>query len=287
MQVEVIRARGDLFKFKGEAYGRRQAGRRGRVRRHGGGDPADDRDPSDRHRRSRRHSWRDDVEIGPFCIVGAGRRPWATRVRLLSHVVVEGVHRDRARTAIVHPFAVLGGAPQHLGHKGEPTRLVIGARNIIREQVTMHTGTAAGPRRDPRSAPTASSWSGCHVAHDCIGRRPRGAGQRRHPGRPRDRRRLRVRGRPGRRAPVHAASAAIAFIGGLAAVTKDVIPFGSVWGNHAHLEGLNLVGLKRRGLHARDHQRPARRLPPAVRRRRHLPGAAGGRGAEPSPPRPR
>ena len=36
-------------------------------------------------------------------------------------------------------------------------------------------------------------------------------------------------------------------IGGLAAVTKDVIPFGSVWGNHAHLEGLNLVGLKRRG----------------------------------------
>jgi UDP-N-acetylglucosamine acyltransferase len=38
-----------------------------------------------------------------------------------------------------------------------------------------------------------------------------------------------------------------AFVGGLAAVTKDVIPFGSVWGNHAHLEGLNLVGLKRRG----------------------------------------
>jgi UDP-N-acetylglucosamine acyltransferase len=37
------------------------------------------------------------------------------------------------------------------------------------------------------------------------------------------------------------------FIGGLSAVTKDVIPFGSVWGNHAHLEGLNLVGLKRRG----------------------------------------
>jgi UDP-N-acetylglucosamine acyltransferase len=42
-----------------------------------------------------------------------------------------------------------------------------------------------------------------------------------------------------------------AFIGGLAAVTRDVIPFGSVWGNHAHLEGLNLVGLKRRGF-ARD-----------------------------------
>ena len=37
------------------------------------------------------------------------------------------------------------------------------------------------------------------------------------------------------------------FIGGLAAVTKDVIPYGSVWGNHAHLEGLNLVGLRRRG----------------------------------------
>jgi UDP-N-acetylglucosamine acyltransferase len=68
------------------------------------------------------------------------------------------------------------------------------------------------------------------------------------------------------------------FIGGLAAVTKDVIPYGSVWGNHAHLEGLNLVGLKRRGFTREAINALARRLPPAVRRRRHLPGAPGRRG---------
>ncbi len=70
-----------------------------------------------------------------------------------------------------------------------------------------------------------------------------------------------------------------AFIGGLAAVTKDVIPFGSVWGNHAHLEGLNLVGLKRRGFtrEAINDLRAAYRL--LFAEGRHLSGAGGRRGA--------
>ena len=63
------------------------------------------------------------------------------------------------------------------------------------------------------------------------------------------------------------------FIGGLAAVTKDVIPYGSVWGNHAHLEGLNLVGLKRRGFTREtiNELRSAYRL--LFAERGHLPGA--------------
>jgi UDP-N-acetylglucosamine acyltransferase len=185
----------------------------------------------------------EDVEIGPYCIVGAdvtlGRG-----VVLRSHVVVEG-HTEIGEACEVYPFASLGAAPQHTAHKGEPTRLVVGARNLIREQVTMHAGTAVG-----RGVTTVGSdglfYVGAHVAHDCV------VGDH--------------------VIMINAATIAghvtvedfailgglsavaqylrigrHAFIGGMAGVNHDVIPFGNVWGNHAHMEGLNLVGLKRRG----------------------------------------
>lgn len=184
-----------------------------------------------------------DVEIGPYCLIG----PDVTLndgVRLLSHVVVEG-ETTIGTSCVVHPFANLGGPPQHSAHKGEITKLLIGDRNTIREHVTMHTGTVGG-----RGVTTVGSDSlfmaGSHVAHDCIvGNNVVMANAATLGGH------------------VHMADFVFmgglaachqygrigrySFIGGLAAVTKDVIPFGSVWGNHAHLEGLNLVGLRRRG----------------------------------------
>jgi UDP-N-acetylglucosamine acyltransferase len=183
------------------------------------------------------------VEIGPYCIVGETVTLGAN-VRLASHVVVEGV-TEIGDDCEVRAFANLGGPPQHLAYKGEPTRLVIGPRNIIREHVTMHTGTASG-----RGVTTVGSdglhMVGSHVAHDCIiGDHvvlAQGATVGGHV----------VMGDyvfMGGLAAVHQFTriGRYAFVGGLAAVTKDVIPYGSVWGNHAHLEGLNLVGLKRRG----------------------------------------
>ena len=185
----------------------------------------------------------EDVEIGPYCTVGANVKLGA-RTTLRSHVVIEG-HTEIGDDCEIYPFASLGAAPQHAAHKGEPTRLIVGARNLIREQVTMHTGTAIG-----RGVTTVGAdglfYVGAHVAHDCIvgdhvvmtntatigghvtledyvilGGLSAVAQY----------------GRIGRHA----------FIGGMAGVNHDVIPFGNVWGNHAHLEGLNLVGLKRRG----------------------------------------
>jgi UDP-N-acetylglucosamine acyltransferase len=183
------------------------------------------------------------VDIGPYCIVGDGVK-LGRNVRLTSHVVVEGV-TEVGEDSIIHAFANIGGPPQHLAHKGEPTRLLIGPRNIIREHVTFHTGTASG-----RGVTTIGAdglyMVGSHVAHDCIvGNNvvlAKGATLGGHV----------VMDDfvfMGGLAAVHQFSRVgrYAFIGGLAAVTKDVIPFGSVWGNHAHLEGLNLVGLKRRG----------------------------------------
>lgn len=184
-----------------------------------------------------------DVEIGPYCIVG-GSVTLGDRVRLQSHVSVQGVTTIGA-DCVVHPFAVLGGPPQHTGHKGEPTRLEIGERNLIREHSTMHTGTVMG-HGVTRIGSDGLFMAGSHVAHDCVvGDRvvmAQGAIIGGH---------VTVEDFVfvGAMAGAHQFSriGRYAFIGGLAAVTKDVIPYGSVWGNHAHLEGLNLIGLKRRG----------------------------------------
>ena len=184
-----------------------------------------------------------DVEIGAFCTIGP-QVQLGDGVRLVSHVVVEGATQIGANTTI-HPFAVLGGAPQHLAHKGEDTRLVIGERNIIREHVTMHTGTVGGG-----GVTTVGSDSlymvGAHVAHDCVvGDRVTFANNATLGGHV-------VIGDfvfMGGLCAVHQFTriGRYSFVGGGGVVTKDIIPYGSVWGNHAHLEGLNLVGLKRRG----------------------------------------
>jgi len=185
----------------------------------------------------------EEVEIGPYCIVGEHVK-LGDRTRLISHVVIEG-WTQVGEDCVLHPFACLGSPPQHLAYKGEPTRLVVGDRNIVREHVTMHLGTPGG-----RGVTTVGSdgffMAQAHIAHDCIVADrvilAHGATLGGHV-------KVDEFAIVGGLAAVHQYSRVGRHvnIGGLAAVTKDVIPFGSVWGNHAHLEGLNLVGLKRRG----------------------------------------
>jgi len=79
------------------------------------------------------------VEIGPFCVVGP-EVELGDRVRLISHVSVEGRTRVGAET-VLYPFSSIGHRPQDLKYHGEPSELVIGARNQIRENVTMNPGT--------------------------------------------------------------------------------------------------------------------------------------------------
>ncbi|MDP1631870.1 MAG: acyl-ACP--UDP-N-acetylglucosamine O-acyltransferase [Caulobacter sp.] len=183
------------------------------------------------------------VEIGPYCIVGAGAT-LARGVRLLSHAIVEGV-TEIGEDCVLHPFACLGGAPQHSAHRGEPTRVVVGPRNVFREHVTVHAGTAGGRAVTTIGADGLFMVS-THIGHDCV------IGDK-------------VTMAPSVAVGGHVTVSDFVFLGGLAAihqytrvgrhafvggggiVTKDVIPYGSVWGNHAHLEGLNLIGLKRRG----------------------------------------
>jgi UDP-N-acetylglucosamine acyltransferase len=107
----------------------------------------------------------DDVSIGPFSIIGADVEIGAGTT-VAAHVVIHGpctIGRDNR----IHSFASLGDAPQDLSYAGEPTRLEIGDRNVIREYVTINRGTPKD-----RALTTVGSdnllMAYCHIAHDCV-----------------------------------------------------------------------------------------------------------------------
>lgn len=185
----------------------------------------------------------DDVEVGPWCVVGSGVTLEAG-VRLISHVVVQQDTTVGART-VIHPFAVIGGDPQHSGYKGEPVRLEIGSDNVIREHSTFNRGTPQGTGVT-RVGSNGLFMTGAHVGHDCVvGDHVVMANNATLGGHAQIGDRVFLGGLAAVHQNGRVGQGAI--VGGLAAVTRDVIPYGSAWGNHARLHGLNLIGLKRKG----------------------------------------
>ena len=184
------------------------------------------------------------VRIGPFCHVG----PLAVigdNVELMSHVVVMG---DTAigENCRVFPHAILGAEPQNTAYKGERTKLVIGRNATIREGVTMHTGTGSS-RGITTVGDNCMFLAYSHIAHDCVlGDNVTFANNVMIGGHAVIGDRVIIGGGAG----VHQFCRVghHSFIGGLAAVTKDVIPYALVMGNRAFLAGPNLVGLKRSGM---------------------------------------
>ena len=185
----------------------------------------------------------DGVKIGPYSTVGSNVS-LAEGVSLASHVNVDGDTEIGAGTT-VWPFASLGTAPQDLKYKGEPTKLMIGARCMIREHVTMNIGTEGGGGTT-RVGDGCLFMVGSHVAHDCqLGKQVIMANNATLAGHVE----IDDFAVLGGLSAVHqfVRIGAHTMIGGMAGVERDVIPFGSVIGNRAHLAGLNLVGMKRRG----------------------------------------
>jgi UDP-N-acetylglucosamine acyltransferase len=185
----------------------------------------------------------DDVVIGPWSTVGPGVT-LDEGVMLVSHVVVQQDTRIGART-VVHPFAVIGGDPQHNGYKGETVRLEIGADNSIREHCTFNRGTPQGSGVT-RVGSNNLFMTGAHVGHDAVvGNNVVMANNATLGGHAEIGDKVFLGGLCAVHQNGRVGQGAI--VGGLAAVTRDVIPYGSAWGNHARLHGLNLIGLKRKG----------------------------------------
>ena len=186
--------------------------------------------------------------IGPFCHVGPEVR-LAEGVELKSHVVVKGDTEIGANT-VVFSFAVIGEIPQDLKFDGEHSRLVIGARNRIREHVTMNPGTKGGGGVTV-IGDDGLFMAGCHIAHDArIGDRVIVVNNSAVAGHCIIEDDVIIGGLSGIHQFVRIGRGAI--IGAVTMVTNDVIPYGLVQGPRGALDGLNLVGLKRRGVARSD-----------------------------------
>ncbi len=184
-----------------------------------------------------------ECRIGPFCLIGPDV-VLDRGVEVKSHAVITGRTEIGADTTIF-PFATIGEIPQDLKFHGEVTSLVIGARNRIREHVTINVGTEGGGGVT-RIGDDGLFMAGSHVAHDCqIGNRVilvNNAALAGHCVLEDD---VIVGGLSGVHQFVRIGRGAM--IGAVTMVTADVIPHGLVQGPRGTLDGLNLVGLKRRG----------------------------------------
>ncbi|SDG38939.1 acyl-ACP--UDP-N-acetylglucosamine O-acyltransferase [Thalassobaculum litoreum] len=184
------------------------------------------------------------VRIGAFSIVGP-EVSLGDGCVLHGHVVVGGRTTIGPRTQIF-PFASIGLQPQDLKYKGEPSTLEIGADNVIREHVTMNPGTEGGGMVT-RIGNGCLFMVGVHVGHDCqVGNQVIMANNATLAGH------VTVQDFAvlGGLSAVHqfARIGRYAMVGGVTGVERDVIPFGSVMGDRARLSGINIVGMKRRGL---------------------------------------
>ena len=186
--------------------------------------------------------------IGPFCHIG----PDVTlgdECTLKSHVVITGQTSIGAGSTI-YSFACIGEVPQDLKFQGEKTRLEIGARARIRENVTVNTGTAGGGGVT-RIGDDCLLMAGCHVAHDVrIGDRVIVVNNAALAGHCVIEDDVILGGLSGVHQFVRIGRGAI--IGAVTMVTNDVIPYGLVQAQRGVLDGLNLVGLKRRGVGRAD-----------------------------------
>lgn len=188
-----------------------------------------------------------DVEIGPYSVIEAGVQ-LGDRCKLHSHVVIHG-QSEIGTDNEFFPFAAIGIKSQDLKYAGEPTSLIIGDRNVFRENSTVHRGTTEETITQIGSNNLFLSYS--HVAHDCL------VGNHVI---------LSNNGTLAGHVIVedHAILSGLSavhqfcrlgqhsIVGGCAKIVQDVPPFTIVDGNPASVRGINQVGLQRRGFSEDD-----------------------------------
>ena len=187
-------------------------------------------------------------DIGPFALIGP-EVTLAANVTVKSHAVVTG-WTEVGEGTVIFPFATVGEVPQDLKYHGERTRLIVGARCRIREGATLNTGTEGGGGIT-RVGDDCLIMTGAHVGHDAqIGNRVILVNHVAIAGHCSLGDDVIVGGLSGVHQWVRIGQGAI--IGAVTMVTNDVIPYGLVQAPRGELDGLNLVGLKRRGVDRAD-----------------------------------
>ena len=188
------------------------------------------------------------AQIGPYCTIG----PHVTigdGCRLIAHVNVTG-HTAIGPRTVIHPFASLGSPPQSFSYRGGRTRLTVGADCDIRENVTMNTGTEEDSAHT-RVGDKCFLMVGTHVGHDCqVGNNIVFANNTMLGGHVTVGDKVVFGGNVAVRQFVRIGEGAM--IVGMSGVRADVIPFGMAQGPLAFLVGLNVVGMRRRGLSKSD-----------------------------------
>ena len=186
----------------------------------------------------------ENVQIGPYTVIGPNVEIGQGTV-IQSHVNITGQTKI-GKNNIIYPFASIGNDPQDLKFQGEETRLEIGDNNKIREYVTINPGTKGGGGLTKVNNNCLFMVS-AHIAHDCfVGNNvilannvPLGG-----------------HAHIGDNAIIGGNSAVQQFtrvgksamIGGMCGVVRDIIPYGIAHGNRSVLQGLNLIGLRRKNI---------------------------------------
>ena len=182
------------------------------------------------------------VNIGPFCNIGPNVQ-LSDGVELISHVHIEG-NTIIGKNTKIFPFASIGTQPQDLKFNNEENSLLIGEQNIIREYVTINPGTEGGGSKTIIGNNCLFMISS-HIAHDCIiGDNVIIANNVPLGGHVTIEDSVVIGGNSA--VQQFTRIGRLAMIGGMTGVLKDVTPFGLSIGNRNYLQGLNLIGLRRK-----------------------------------------
>ena len=185
-----------------------------------------------------------NVNIGPYTVIGPNVEI-GEETEIQSHVNIKG-NTKIGKNNKIYPFASIGNDPQDLKYQGEETKLEIGDNNKIREYVTINPGTKGGGSLT-KVGNNCLFMVSSHIAHDCIvgdnvilaNNVPLGG-----------------HANIGDNAIIGGNSAVqqftrvgkFAMIGGMCGVVRDIIPYGIAHGNRSILQGLNLIGLRRKNV---------------------------------------
>ena len=189
-----------------------------------------------------------NVEIGPYTVIGPNVEI-EDGTKIQSHVCITG-NTKIGKNNRIFPFASIGNEPQDLKYNGEDTKLIIGNGNTIREYTTINTGTLGGGGVT-KIGNNSLLMIGVHIAHDCIiGDSVVLANSAAIAGHAVIGDHVIIGGNCGIQQFTRIGK--MAMIGGMTGVSRDVIPYGVSLGNRNYLDGINVIGLRRKKVSNQD-----------------------------------